>query len=385
MRASIRLLAIAIAAAAVASLAGCGASYKLPTQSGGVIPTDKSYQMLATWTGMDGVNDILLTQTGSQLFILFNHGGTGLASRGEVLAYPLSRPTPLAGITFPTLFNPVAMCAGGNNVFILDQGDTCLARANPATPDVCDPDTITGMRRVSNLSAFWRVREFGLLGGDTVSTFTDTTMAFVNGIAADAAGRVYVSGTAIILEPDQDNPRLRTRKFVSVVYRYLRGAAGDLGMPGCNWHRDLTWSIEQGTGFGNVVDARGLHWGPYNGGNLYAAVFGRNYAQRFSDDVSNGGEVPAMPAADADPPDGQAVEGPVDVYSDLQGFAYVVDQGNKRVLRFDPDKQYVQRVDLEPDAQGLHVLDPVAVAADDSLAYVADRGLGKVIRYKRRK
>src|SRR5690349_22622223 len=37
-----------------------------------------------------------------------------------------------------------------------------------------------------------RVREFGLLGGDTMTTFTDTTMAFVHGIAADADGAVYV-------------------------------------------------------------------------------------------------------------------------------------------------------------------------------------------------
>jgi hypothetical protein len=39
-------------------------------------------------------------------------------------------------------------------------------------------------------------------------------------------------------------------------------------------------------------------------------------------------------------------------------------------------------VELDVDRDSLHV--PVTVAADDSLAYVGDRQLGKIIRYKRR-
>ena len=390
MRAVLRTLATMLAVTLAVALAGCGADYKLPTQNiPKPIPTDKSYQMLSTWTGMDYVQDILLTQQGSQLFILFNFdpNGTGTAPRGEVKAYPLSRSTPIPGITFPTLFNPVALCAGGGSLFVLDQGDTCIARTNPITGR-CDttgnyllPRERMWTNSVVDIEHYWRVRQYGLLGGDTVSTFTDTTMAFVDGVAADGQGRVYVSGTAIILEPDADNPRLRTRKFVSVIYRYLAGALSGDDVPGTYpWHRDLTWSVDQGTGFGNVVEPRGIHWGAYGGGGVYCAVYGRNYAQRFSDAASNGGDPPAMSSAEDLP-----LEKPVDVYSDLQGFTYVVDQGNQRVLRFDPDKQYVQRVDLEPDALGRHVLLPVAVAADDSLAYVADRGLGTVLRFKRRR
>lgn len=383
-----RPLGVLAALLAAAVLAGCGAEFKLPTETrtDRSVPSDGSYQMLATWTGMDGVKDILLTQAGSQLFILFNQGGTGLASRGTLRAYPLSRPEPVVGIEFPTLFNPVALCAGAGRLFVLDQGDTCIARANPATPGVCDPDFTGNGRRVSNLSAYWRVREYGLLGGDTVSTFTDTSMAHVEGIAADAQGRVYVSGTAILLDPQPDFPSIRTRKFVSVIVRYARGprypgvTPPDRNMPGAAWHRDTTWSVEQGQGFGNVVDPRGIYWGPYAGGGVYAAVYGRNYAQRFSDVISNGGDSPAMASAEDLP-----LESPVDAYADLQGFVYVVDEGNRRVLRYDADKSFVQRVDVEVDAQGQALLDPVAVAADDSLAYVADRGLGKVIRYKRRK
>jgi len=44
----------------------------------------------------------------------------------------------------------------------------------------------------------------------------------------------------------------------------------------------------------------------------------------------------------------------------------------------------VQRVDVDKNSDDLPLLDPVGVAVDDSLAYVADRGRGQIIRYKRR-
>ena len=43
-----------------------------------------------------------------------------------------------------------------------------------------------------------------------------------------------------------------------------------------------------------------------------------------------------------------------------------------------------RRVDLEANADALPLLDPTAVAVDDSLAYVADRGRAQIIRYRRR-
>ncbi len=385
MRAIRYALVLAAAVGLEGLTLGCGASYNLPKEVfRPAIPPDKAYKLLASWPGMEGVKDILLTQQGSQLFILFNDGpgGGGTAPRGRVQAFLLSDPTPVAGIDFPELFNPVALCAGGGSIFVLDQGDTCIARTNPTT-GTCDT---TGQylgqhwnNRITDIAHYWYVREYSMFGGAVQSAFTDTSMASVEGVAADAQGRVYVSGTAIILDAP-DDPRLRTRKFVSVIRRYLRGGPPDPNMPGSNWHRDLTWSVDQGTGFGYVVDPRGLHWGPYGGGGIYCAVFGRNYAQRFSDAVSNTaittGDQPAFSTAEDIP-----LEKPVDVYSDLDGFVYVVDEGNARVLRFGPDKLYVQRVDFEPNA-----LDPVAVAtdADGSHVYVADRGRGVVLRLERR-
>jgi NHL repeat len=383
MRRIVRRLGALLLPAAL--LSGCGATYKLPTetQKNRTIPSDKSYQMLATWTGMDGIADVLLTQgIGTQLFLLFNHGGSGLASRGEVRAYPLSRPTAIAGIDFPTLFNPVAMCSGAGKLFVLDQGDTCLARANPATGNCGIADGWNA--RVSNLALYWRVREYGLLGGDTLETFTDTTMAYVRGIAADASGNIYVSGSAVILIPDSSDPRILTRSFQYRVYKYVKGPRypgvipADRRMPGANWHRDTTYTVEEGSGIGTLVDPRGLFWNAYGGDALYAADFGKNWIQKLSDSQSNTGFYQLDIAA------GQNLSEPTDVTVDLAGFVYVCDTGNARVLRFDPGAGYVQQVNVEADAQGQVLQIPVAVAADDSLAYVADAGLGKVIRYKRR-
>jgi hypothetical protein len=253
-----RLFAIGMLLAVVA-LTGCGTDYKLPTESpkGRAVPSDGSYQMLSTWTGMNDVQDILLTQgTSSQLFILFNHGGSGTTSRGEVRAYALTRPEVLAGYDFhvpaDTPFNPVALASGGdgvaasanNRIYVLSRGDTCLARQNPNTGNCSD--TTGGFRnKVTHLEYYWRVFEYHLLAGDSVSSFTDTTMAYVSGVAADAMGRVYVGGIAIVSVPSQIDPTLSERVYQSRVYRYVHGGS-DPNMPGANWHRDQSWQVEEG-------------------------------------------------------------------------------------------------------------------------------------------
>ncbi len=376
------LLAVAaLLALGALVLAGCGTSFRLPTENraGREYSSDNSYQMVATWSGMNGIADILLTQgPGTQLFMLFNRDGVGTAPRGEVYAYALKArppvPVPLPGIEFRSLFVPAALCANDDNVFVLDQGDTALAR---------DPRT----GRVSDLATYWRVREFGLLGGDTLSTFTDTSMAFVRGVAADDQGRVYVSGSAIILIPDPQDDRIKTRSFQFRVYRYLKVPPGsvlpDPYMPGTDrWIRDQSFIVEEGSGLGSLTDPRGLDWvgaGVPGGTALLAADFGKNWVQKLSDATSSTG----LFKIDAD--SASSLNGPADVAADLAGFIYVADTGNQRVLRFDPSGEFVQRVDVEPDADGQALQDPVAVAADDSLVYVGDRAAGKVIRYQRRK
>jgi sugar lactone lactonase YvrE len=151
-------------------------------------------------------------------------------------------------------------------------------------------------------------------------------------------------------------------------------------MPGANWHRDTTWVVDEGSGTGTVVDPRGMDWSASGGTALYAADFGKNWVQKLSDRNSSTGFYFLDGGLSGTP-----FNGPTDVVVDTDGFLYICDNGNQRVLRYGGDQTFTQVVNVEKDADGQTLSDPVAVAADDSLVYVADRGSGKVIRYQRRK
>jgi hypothetical protein len=373
-----RLVIVALALAWTVAAIGCGSTFPLPTETrtGRGYSTDNSYQMVATWEGMDGIADILLTQGfGTQLFLLFQNPGTGTGPRGSVSQYALKaappRPAPITGRSLLRLFNPHALCASGNHIFVLDQGDTALAR-----------DPVTG--RVVDFATYWRVRQYGLVNPDTISTFTDTSMAFVQGIAADEQGRVYVSGASIENIPDPQDARITTRSFVFQVRRYLPVSPGgpeDPYMPGTNrWVRDTPRVyIEEGSGLASTLDPRGLYYvapGITGGPTLYYADLGKNWVQGYSTLVA-----PFKVDAARD----TNLAGPEDVTADRAGFFYVADTGNQRVLRFDQYGAFIQQVNVELDAAGLPLVSPVTVAADDSLVYVGDRQTAKVIRYQRRK
>jgi len=170
------------------------------------------------------------------------------------------------------------------------------------------------------------------------------------------------------------------------IVRYRRINAGetpDPYMPGASgWIRDQSFEVEEGSGIGSLIDPHGIYWAGGNvpgGPAIFAADFRKNWVQKLSDATSSLGYFRIDIAQDT------TLEGPEDVAADLSGYLYIADTGNHRVLRFDPYGQFVQRVNVEPDAQGLALQQPVAVAADDSLVYVGDRALGRVIRYRRRK
>jgi len=389
------LAAAVLAGLAALAVVGCGTHFPLPTENraGREYSTDKSYQMVATWKfgAGDTIADILLTQgAGSQLFLLFNHAGVGPAPRGAVYGFALKAkpptPPPLAGIYFPTVFVPTALAASASHVFVLDQGDTCMARRDANGFCHPTPADTTWDNHITDLSSYWRVREYGLLGGDTISTFTDTSLAYVRGVAVDDHERVYISGTAIVAVADPQDPRIRTRLFQFRVNRYLKvapGTANDPYMPGTDrWIRDQNFIVEEGSGLGTLSDPRGLYWiGALNAGGqgLFAADFGKNWVQKLSDVLTSTG----LYKIDAD--SSSTLNGPVDVTADRSGYVYLTDTGNARVLRYDPYAQFVQRVDVEKDSDGQPLVNPWAVAADDTLVYAGDRTTNKVIRYQRRK
>lgn len=397
---------VLLAVLCAAMLAGCGGKFDLPTERAGrVVPSDQSYAMLATWNGLDGVKDLIITQgQGNQLFVLFNRGGSGgpFVPRGEVRLYPLTQPNPIGPPFFSplqSLFNPIALSSGINpaasgdqrfTLFVLDQGDSCAAKFD-VRRGTCEADEDTTRAtghpfrsQVFDYFATWRVREFRLGGGDTISTFTDTTVAQPYGIASDDQGRVYVAGIAVVLDTSQTDARIRTRRFVSRIYRYSRGqrypGIADRNMPGTSgWYRDTTWTVFDGTGASSVADPRGLHWSPFATHPIFVADRGNNQVKAISSFDDSAGLVRV---------DGQATGAnfnhPEAVAADLAGFFYVVDRDNRRVLRYSLSGEYIQRVDSELNADGLPLLDPTGVAVDDSLAYIADRGRAQIIRFRRR-
>jgi len=393
MRAAVAVLALTAAMLAIA----CGGRFVQPTEvrSKVIVPTDKTYAMIATWRNLNHIKDVMLTRgTGSQLFMLFNDPGINgppSVPRGSVLLYPFTQPVPIGPPFFDPprgLFNPVAFSSAQSLLFILDEGDSCQAKTDPQR-GTCQADTTRNGRRsqIYDYTATWRVREFHITGGDTVSTFTDTSFAYVNGVAADDYGNVYVAGIAVVLDTLSTDQRIRTRKFASRIYRYARGAKypgvvpNDVLMPGANWHRDSTWVVVDGTGTSSVNDPRGIQWTPTSGGALLVADRANNKAKLIA---TYARDVGLVKMDGSETPTGTNFNSPENVAVDDGGDLYIVDRLNQRVLRYDAAGNYVVTVNTELNSDGLPLLDPVAVGVNDSVAYVADPGRGQVIRYKRR-
>lgn len=375
----------------------CGGRFELPTESRSkaIVPTDKTYAMIATWKGLNNIRDIMLTRgTGSQLFMLFNDpsiSGPPEVPRGHVSLYPFAQPTPIGPPFFDAprgLYNPVAFGSAKSLLFVLDEGDSCRAKMDPAR-GTCEADTVRNGRRsqIYDYTATWRVREYHITGGDTISTFTDTTFAYVYGVAADDLGNVYVSGLAVVLDTLSTDQRIRTRKFVSRIHRYARGpkypgvVPNDVLMPGANWHRDTTWVVLDGTGTTSVNDPRGIQWTPTRGGALFVADRANNKAKLIG---TYGRDIGLLRLDGSETPTGTNFNSPEHVAVDGSGDLYIVDRQNRRVLRYDGVGNFLVLVNLESNADGLQILDPVAVGVNDSVAYVGDLGRGQVIRYKRR-
>jgi hypothetical protein len=402
-RARHRLAPALFAAAALAGLAGgCGTSFTLPTENRGnsTLVQQGTYQKIDTWRGMTNIQDILLAP-GGELFLVFQDP---LTRTGQVRQYPQSSKVPLS-TTFPGLLNPAAICSGANRIFVLDQGDSSAARSNfravhPASPDstclytaehTADVNrnllTIRGFSRpITNVAAYWHVREY-LLDGTPVDGFTDTTFAWVSGVAADALGRVYVAGLIMYSRVDPFNDQIRTLEYRYRVRRYVRGT-GDRFVIDGPWRRDPTYVLLDGTGFGSVKDPRGMQWAESQGAALYFADLGNRQAQRFADPT--GGASSFKLDFGGSGPDSLQLAQPIDVAVDSAGFLYVVDLrgaadgGSSRVLRYDSDGKFVQRVDWNVGEVQEPLTRPVAVAADNRQVYIANRGAAEVLRYRRR-
>ncbi len=351
----LRLVLFAALAAPVLLTVGCGGSFTLPEESpGGEIPEAGSYAYNGSIRGLGEPTDVLLTLgTGTSLYIV--------GDSSYVRQYPrFFRPdgtTPPIGTSFSGFLKPIKITQGPAVLFVLDAGDTLLAQT----------DTTKG-------PGFLR---YGLTGGTPTFVRRDTSIAEARGIAADAQGNVYVSCIAKeFIRDDPQDARRRTFKYVSRVYRYLVAQG---------YARDANFYVGDGQGVGIVFEpgdcfVRSSNGTPY----LYIADTGKDLCQRLTIVDGNQGEsLPSLPIDGNG--SGAPLQLPPDFGADAAGFMYAVDRGRPRVLRFGPLGEFERRVDIELDldSDSLHV--PVAVSADDSLAYVADRATGKVSSYKKRK
>jgi hypothetical protein len=400
----VRLVGLAMAAIVVA---GCGSKFELPTEHSGksVVPSDKSYAMLQTWKNMSNVRDVLITRgSGAQLFLLKNWGGAGgpETPRGDVQRYPFANPVPINSIDIFApprgLFSPVALAWSQGNLFILDEGDSCMAKFDAAR-GTCEAyaardDSLRFTNIIRDYSSTWRVRQYqpgrpGALGGDTISTFTDTTFARVSGIAADDAGNVYVAGWCAVLDTSANDNRTRTRMFKSRILRYSPGPRypgvepADIYMPGANWHRDTTWRAIDGTGISFIQDPAKMVWSTLGGGSVFVADRGNNAAKLIA---TYAPRIGLVKVDGSETVTGTSFHSPEGVAVDERGFLYVVDRLNRRVLRYDQFGTYTQDVNVENNSDALPLLDPIAVGVGgDSLwVYVVDAGRNQVIRYQRR-
>jgi sugar lactone lactonase YvrE len=403
------LLAIAALAALVAG--GCGSSFKLPTEqtANRAAPADKSYQMIATWTGLTGVTDVLLIP-GPQLYLAFR----GTTQPGRVYEFSTTVPQPLAtdrflGMIFVppprkslpgalgppiTLLHPAALAANATSVFVLDQGDTAAARG------FRDPNwfelscgKIDGVNRtIVDITKYWFVREYDIKGRTLKTAFTDTTFAYVNGVAADAQGRVYVSGVINHCFIDPFDGRVKTLDSEYRIYRYQRGtsdrfvlgaAGGDTLQLGV-WGRDPSLEVVEGTGIGSTLDPRGMSWSAVTGAALFFADHGNNEVQKYD---PLGGLASSFKLSDC--ADTTLLVQPTDVDVDAEGNVYVVDAGNQRVFRYSADGDTcVQRVDIEHNSQDKPLTAPSAAATLDfngtNYVYVVDPPVSQVVIYRRR-
>src|SRR5262249_24972720 len=175
------------------------------------------------------------------------------------------------------------------------------------------------------------------------------------GVAADDYGNVYVSGIAVVLDTLTTDQRIRTRKFVSRIYRYARGpryvgvVPNDVLMPGANWHRDTSWVVLDGTGTSSVQDPRGLQWSPTRGGARLVADPASNKAKLIGTAARDVGLV-KMDGSET--PTGTNFNGPENVAIDDSGDLYIVDRLNQRVLRYDGYGNFVVQINTEPNADG---------------------------------
>jgi hypothetical protein len=186
--------------------------------------------------------------------------------------------------------------------------------------------------------------------------FQDPDWVSIRGLASDQLRNLYVSGDARVLISQPPNPD--EIDIQTVVYKYAppyRTAARDT-------------VTEQGTGIGTVQNAHAIAW---NDGMMYVTDTGKDWVQKLDATRKNYGlfKVDGTEADSAATP----FRGPQGVAADGQGYFYVVDTGNRRVLRYTVDGAFDQVVNqVGPDGMLAPVSASAGLVQSSLYLYVAD-------------
>ncbi len=323
-----------LAAALAASASGCGRRFTEPVQrlKPPFIPPPATFILVASWTQPGWQpSSVLMTHSGILLVAEDSARVRNYSSLGEH-----GQPVPVDIYRFNGLVKPVHIAEGNSHVFVADMGD-----GSPANPiRVFEFDPSQGLNAPM----------------DAVSTLQDPSWVTIRGVASDAQRNLYVSCDARVLVSQPPNPdEVDTQ---TVVYRYRPPYSPAV--------RDTV--AEQGTGTGTMQNAHEIC---YSDGKLYVTDTGKDWVQKLDATRKNFGlfKVDGTEADSAATP----MRGPQGVAADGQGYFYVADTGNRRVLRYTVDGAFDQVVNqVGPDG----MLAPVSVSAgtvQSSLyLYVAD-------------
>jgi hypothetical protein len=281
----------------VLGLVGCGKKFPMPPQSEGGLPPESSYVSVEVWDEYDGARDIL-------------RGGDGylyLIDGTEIRKLQLNQVE--VQTAFDGLVDPVRLAFGANrNVYVAEGG--------------------TGVVKVFDTE------------GQPISTFQDTLVTLIQGIALDDSMNLYVSDTSSDLV-------LRYDSLDALVDTVAKRGEGNLFVedPG-----GLSVSSELALLF---VASTGHNW-----------VEGLTLETPVTNAIHLGGS-----SHDGDTAEGYFLE-PVDVDVDAHGDIFVADRGNQRVQKFKSSGEFATafRSRNWPDSEARPV--GVTSSSDGSTVYV---------------
>ncbi len=315
-----RLASLALVLLAV----GCGRRLDLPAEP--VVPGTPTGQVAYVrqylWENMPDLTDVVVTRGG----ILF-----GIVDSTQVNAYfsdtSVPRVNTSRNIPHPVTIagqpaqRPVQICEGAGNTLWVAY---LLPVATVAQFDI-------GVSPPALIAA-------GLVRDGGIVEF--------GGIAADPdSGFVYVADT-----------------FRSMIGKYAPASDGG---------RRVALLATAGNGDGFVQQPHGLY---VFGDSLLVADTGKSWIQVLSADVPRAGRQVAGPAET--PLD---LRSPLDVWVDRNGFFYVADTGNGRVLKLGKRGEVREVVtELDPGAPA----SPISLAANTTQVWVPDASTGRMIVYQ---